>query len=72
MTCYFRHLQQVFEKAGIKVTSENKQEIDKLIHDIVSVDYKNCPVAWKEVKKRIAEDEAGFVYKLKEAWNKKL
>jgi len=37
----------------------------------VGVDYKNCPVAWKEVKKRIAEDEEGFVSKLKEAWNKK-
>jgi len=71
MTCYFRHLQQVFEKAGIAVTSENKREIDRLIHGIVGVDYKNCPAAWKEVKKRIAEDEESFVSKLKEAWNKK-
>jgi len=72
VTCYFRHLQQVFEKAGIKVTSENKREIDRLIHSIVGVNYKNCPAAWKEVKKRIAEDEEGFVSKLKEAWGKKL
>lgn len=72
MTCYFRHLQNVFEKAGIEVTSENKREIDRLIHGIVGVNYKNCPAAWKEVKKRIAEDEEGFVSKLKEAWNKKL
>jgi hypothetical protein len=35
------------------------------------VDYKNCPAAWKEVKKRIAEDEADFVFKLKNAWNKR-
>jgi len=70
LTCYFRHLQQVFAKAGIEVTSENKREIDRLIHGIVGVDYKNCPVAWKEVKKRIAEDEEGFVSKLKETWNK--
>ena len=28
MTCYFRHLTQVFEKAGIEVTSQNRQEID--------------------------------------------
>jgi len=71
LTCYFRHVQQVFEKAGIEVTSENKREIDRLIHSIVGVDYKNCPAAWKEVKKRIAEDEESFVSKLKEAWNKK-
>jgi len=72
VTCYFRHLQHVFEKSGIEVTSENKREIDKLIHGIVDVNYKNCPAAWKEVKKKIAEDEEDFVSKLKEAWNKKL
>lgn len=72
MTCYFRHLQQVFEKTGIEVTSENKREIDKIIHSIVGVNYKNCPAVWREVKKRMAEDEEGFVSELKEAWNKKL
>ena len=56
MTCYFRNLQPIFKKAGIKVTSENKQEVDKIIHDIVNVDYKNCPAVWREVKKKITED----------------
>jgi len=70
MTCYFRHLQDVFKKAGIKVTSENKREIDRVIHGIVGVEYKNCPAAWSEVKKRIAEDEESFVSKLKEALTK--
>jgi hypothetical protein len=67
MTCYFRHIQQIFKKAGIDVTSENKREIDRMIHGIVGVEYKNCPGAWREVKKRIAEDEEGFVSRLKEA-----
>ena len=71
MTCYFRHLKEIFKKAGIKVTNENKREIDKIIHSIVDVEYKNCPAAWKEVKKRIAEDEAGFVSTLKDSWNKR-
>jgi ribosomal protein L17 len=70
MTCYFRHLQQIFKKAGIEVTNENKQEIDKIIHDIVTVRYKNCPSAWKEVKKRIAENEESFVSELKQAWSR--
>jgi len=70
MTCYFRHLQQVFKKAGIKVTGENKREIDKIIHAIVGVRYKDCPAAWKEVKKRIAEDEERFVSELKLRSNK--
>jgi len=70
MTCYFRHLKEIFRKAGIKVTSENKREIDRIIHDIVGVEYKNCPATWREVKKRIAEDDAGFISKLKAAWSK--
>jgi len=71
VTCYFRHLQQIFKKAGIVVTNENKQDVDRIIHSIVSVEYKNCPATWREVKKRIAENEGEFVSKLKEAWVKR-
>lgn len=67
MTCYFRHLNEVFKKAGITVTKENKREVDKAIHKILGVEYKSCPVAWKEVKKRLAEDEEAFVSALKKA-----
>jgi len=72
MTCYFRHLQHIFKKAGIDVAKENKREIDKAIHNIVGVEYKNCPAASKEVKKRIAENEESFVSKLKEEWSKRI
>jgi hypothetical protein len=58
-------------KAGIEVTSENRHEVDRIIHSVVGVEYKNCPATWREVKKRIAEDETGFVTMLKEAWNKR-
>jgi len=71
MTCYFRHLRDVFAKAGVDVTSENKKEVDRAIHSIVGVEYKNCPAAWREVKKRIAEDEEGFVAELRESWSKR-
>lgn len=71
MTCYFRHLEEIFKKAGIEVTSENKREVDKIIHSIIGVDYKNCPAAWREVKKRIADDEDGFISELKKAWTKR-
>ena len=67
MTCYFRHLQDVFKKAGIEVSTENKREIDRVIHEIVGVPYTNCPAAWREVRKRIAEDEERFVSELKKA-----
>jgi len=71
MTCYFRHLKEIFMKAEIEVIDENKREIDRIIHNLVSVKYKNCHAAWREVKKRIAEDEASFVSLLKKAWNKR-
>ncbi len=67
MTCYFRHLKEVFEKAGVEVTSQNRREVDRIIHGIVGVDYKNCPAAWREVKQRLAVDEEGFIAKLKDA-----
>jgi len=42
--------------------------VDKVIHEIVGVDYKNCPATWKEVKKRIADDKEAFVSQLEIAW----
>jgi hypothetical protein len=65
MTCYFRHLKTIFEKTGVTITKENKGDVDKIIHEIVGVDYKNCPATWKEVKRRLAEDEENFVKQLK-------
>jgi hypothetical protein len=67
LTCYFRHLKQVFEKAGIEVSKENKMQIDKAIHAIVGVEYKNCPATGREVRRRLAEDEEGFISELKRA-----
>ena len=70
MTCYFRHLQEVFKKAGIGVTEENKREVDKIIHRIVGVKYNDCSATWKEVKRRIREDEEGFTLRLRDEWIK--
>jgi len=69
MTCYFRHLKEVFQQANITVTPQNRKQIDKTIHGIVGVEYKNCPATWRQVKQRIAEDETGFVAMLKSAGN---
>ena len=50
MSCYFRHLKDVFAEAGIVVTPENKKELDQAFHHIVNVPYKECPVTWKKIK----------------------
>ena len=65
MTCYFRHLNEIFKKTGITITKENKPKVDMTIHSIVGTEYKNCSATWKEVKKRIIEDEEKFVNMLK-------
>lgn len=70
MTCYFRRLKGVFEKAGIQVTPENKKEIDRMIHNIVNVEYKNCPDTWRQVKTLLQKDETDFVSILVDAWSK--
>jgi hypothetical protein len=72
VTCYFRHLSPVFEKAGIVVTAENRKQLDQVVHGVVGTKYKDCPATWRQVKKYLAEDEADFVSKLKEAWSKQI
>ena len=47
MTCYFRHL-EIFKKAGIEVTSENKREVDRTNFFI-----KNKPESWLSSEQRI-------------------
>jgi len=32
MSCYFGHMKDVFEEAGVEITKENKKEIDRIIH----------------------------------------
>jgi ribosomal protein L23 len=70
LTCYFRHLKAVFEEAGVPVTKENKREIDKAIHKIVGVNYKDCSATWKAVKAKLAENREAFVKELKAAYIK--
>jgi len=65
-------LNEIFEKAGVTITKENKQNVDRAIHSIVGVEYKNCSATWKEVKKRITEDEESFVNTLKSKLTKNL
>ena len=67
MTCYFRHKQmkEIFEKAGVEITKENRKQIDRVIHSIVGVDYKNCSATWKAVKLKLSDNDEMFIDKLK-------
>ncbi len=67
MTCYFRHKQMkdVFERAGVEVTKENRKDVDRVIHSIVGVEYKSCPDTWRAVKAMLAENEDTFIHDLR-------
>lgn len=61
MTCYFRYMKDVFAEAGVEVTRENRKEIDRKIHELLGVEYKDCSTTWKHVKARLAEDREAFI-----------
>jgi hypothetical protein len=69
MSCYFRHLKELFAEAGIDYSTANKKELDKAIHTIVNVRYKNCPDAWRALKAGTASADGRrqFVESLKKA-----
>jgi len=72
ITGYFSHIREVLKKAGIGVTEENKRDLDRVIHGIVGVEHKNCPTAWREVKKRLARNPEAFISELRKEWNKRI
>jgi len=57
MTCYFRHLKDIPNEAGIEVTASNKKQIDRIIHEIAGVTYKDCSATWKRLKQEIVANE---------------
>lgn len=65
MTCYFRHMKAIFDEVGIVVTPENKKDIDRIIHKLVGVTYKDCPSTWKAVKARLAANQEIFILELR-------
>ncbi len=73
VSCYFRHLKDIFGEAGIEVSPTNRKQIDQVIHQLVGIDYKDCPDAWKKLKQQIFSDEQkrqDFVIRLRDAISK--
>ena len=57
MSCYFRHMKDILDEAGIEVTPNNKKAIDQAFHQIVGVSYEDCPTTWKRLKQEPSGDE---------------
>jgi len=58
-------MKDVFEKAGVVITKENRKDVDRVIHSIVGVKYKSCPDTWRAVKAMLADDEDAFIRELR-------
>ena len=56
MSCYLRHLKDILGEAGIEVTPANRERVDRAIHQIAGIGYKDCPETWKWVKRQLADD----------------
>jgi len=58
-------MKEIFEEVGVEVIKENRKDLDKIIHGILGVEYKNCPETWKAVKAHLEEDRDSFIKQLK-------
>ena len=69
MSCYTRHLKDIIAEAGIELTSANRKRVDQAFHQIVGVEYKDCPATWKKLKHELADEQKRreLVQKLKNA-----
>ena len=69
MSCYFRHLKDVFDEAGITVTPANRKKVDQAIQKIVGTAGQPCPETWRMLKERLADRASArqFIGKLKSA-----
>jgi hypothetical protein len=70
MSCYFRHMQDILDAAGITVNANNRKQIDQAFHQIVGTNYKDCPETWKAIKQTYLTDEKKrheLIQKLKSA-----
>ncbi len=66
VSCYLRHLDDVVTAAGVKIGPDNRKEVDRTVKELLGLD--DCPDVWKEVKKRLAADEQGFIDDLHDAF----
>jgi hypothetical protein len=69
MSCYFRHINDILQEAGININAKNRTHIDQAIHQILGTSYNNCPATWKIIKQQLKGDEQkrlDFVKKLRD------
>jgi hypothetical protein len=71
MSCYTRHLIDVFETLGVENSKDNRKTMDKAMRKILKTD-KPCSEVWKQLKNILADEEKknNLVGKLKKGFFK--
>lgn len=57
MSCYIRHLTDLFAQEGLEYNKPNRQKVDKKIRDMLDMSSEHCPEVWKKVKPMLADPE---------------
>ena len=57
MSCYTRHLGDLYAAAGIENTKANRKRADGFIRKMLAMKEEGCPVVWGEVKSRLADPD---------------
>ena len=68
MSCYTRHLEELFQEVRIEDTMVNRKYIDGHTRKALGMTGEGCPAVWKEVKARLndVERRKGLVERLRE------
>jgi len=60
-------MKELLRDIGVEETKDNIEKVDKILHDMLSVDYPNCAATWKMIRQKLKYDAEGFRERLKDA-----
>jgi hypothetical protein len=65
MSCYMRHLLDLFAEAGLEDTKQNRKAAHAALHSALELPEAHCPELWHEIK--VWRDDPALRAKLVEA-----
>ena len=68
MSCYLRHLDDIFLAAGIRLTKADRPRIHAIIQEITQ--RQTCPEVWRSLKARLPREDTWdqLVFQLRTRW----
>ncbi len=60
-------MKELLRDVEVEETKENIKKVDKILHEMLSVDYPNCAATWKVLRQKLEYDADGFKERLRVA-----